>query len=131
MAMPAYPDVFLALAEPLRREILELLGRRGRMGVTAIVETLRRPQPTVSKHLGVLRRTGLVSVAKLGRQRVYAVEAAPLRAVHDWTLMFERFWDHKLDRIQARAERAARADSGEPAAPTRRDIKRRERDGRS
>ncbi len=108
-SLASEPDVFGAIAEPFRREILELLGRQGRMAVSALVEALRRPQPTVSKHLGVLRRAGLVTVSKLGRQRVYEIEAAQLRAVHEWTRSFERFWDHKLDRIRARAERAAGA----------------------
>lgn len=103
----ATADVFSAIAEPRRRQIIELL--RGRQhAVGELVDRLRMPQPAVSKHLGVLRKVGLVSVEKHGQQRFYRLEADNLKTVHDWVKMYERYWSHQLDRIKARAESKAR-----------------------
>jgi DNA-binding transcriptional ArsR family regulator len=101
-------DVFNAIAEPRRRQIVELLAQRGALAVGALVLTLGLPQPAVSKHLGVLRKVGVVAVIKQGRERVYNLEAEKLKTVHDWVKAFERLWDHQLDRIKERAERRAR-----------------------
>lgn len=106
---PTTADVFNAIAEPRRREILNFLAANGALAVSALVLALGLPQPAVSKHLGVLRQVGLVSVTKQGQQRIYQLEAARLKAVHDWVRNYERFWAHHLDRVKARAERAARA----------------------
>ena len=100
------PDVFSAIAEPRRREILQVLARRGPREVGELVIELGVPQPLVSKHLAVLRRVGLVAVKRRGRFREYRVNAQELRTVHDWTRMFEKFWTHQLDRIKQRAEQA-------------------------
>lgn len=62
-------------------------------------------QPSVSKHLGVLHRVGLVTQRRHGRQILYRTNAVQLKAIHDWTRRFERFWTTKLDRIKQRAER--------------------------
>src|ERR1700689_2221898 len=112
-------DVFNAIAEPRRRQIVELLARRGALAVGALVVTLGLPQPAVSKHLGVLRKVGLVAVVKQGKQRVYNLEAQKLKTVHDWVKAFEELWGHKLDRIKERAERRARelAESSTPLKP--------------
>ncbi|MBL0922540.1 MAG: helix-turn-helix transcriptional regulator [Phycisphaerales bacterium] len=104
-------DVFNAIAEPRRREILDLLARAGELAVGALVEALRLPQPAVSKHLGVLRAVGLVSVKREGQRRVYAINAAELRPVHQWVSNYERLWTHQVDSIQRRAERRARMGS--------------------
>src|SRR5262245_48837535 len=101
-------DVFNAIAEPRRRQIIELLARRGTLAVGAFVIILGLPQPAVSKHLGVLRKVGLVSVEKDGRQRVYRLNAKQLKSVYDWAKAFEQLWSHQLDRIKQRAERRAR-----------------------
>jgi DNA-binding transcriptional ArsR family regulator len=101
-------DVFNAIAEPRRRQIVEVLARRGAIAVSVLVVTLGMPQPAVSKHLGVLRKVGLVSVTKQGQQRLYQLEAHKLKAVHDWAKKFERHWSHQLDRIKQRAERRTR-----------------------
>lgn len=69
-----------------------------------LVKALRIPQPTVSKHLGVLRKVGIVSVSKRGRQRMYRLNAKELKPVHDWVRTYERFWARQLDRIKVRAE---------------------------
>ena len=101
-------DVFNAIAEPRRRQIVELLARGGALTVGALVVALGLPQPAVSKHLGVLRKVGVVAVIKQGQQRVYSLEAAKLKTVHDWVKAFEELWDHQLRRIKERAEQRAR-----------------------
>jgi len=101
-------DVFNAIAEPRRREIIELLAAGGETAVGELVRTLRIAQSAVSKHLGVLRRVRIVSVSKRGRRRVYRLNARELKPVHDWVKNYERFWSHQLNRIKARAEQKAR-----------------------
>ena len=105
------PDVFSAIAEPRRRQIIDLLARRS-LPVGTIVLTLGLPQPAVSKHLGVLREAGIVYVSKQGRQRVYALNHEPLRPIGDWLKTFEQHWERQLDRIRIRAERRALAQAG-------------------
>src|SRR3984957_1375995 len=107
-------DVFNAIAEPRRREIVELLADRGALAVGALVVSLGLPQPAVSKHLGVLRKVGVVVVIKQGKQRVYNLEAEKLKTVHDWVKAFEELWGHQLDRIKDRAERRAREKTESP-----------------
>ena len=113
-------DVFNAIAEPRRREILDLLARGGAQAVGALVEALRMPQPAVSKHLAVLRAVGIVSVQREGQRRVYALNAEELKPVHTWVSEYERLWTHQLDRIQQRAERRARMGAPSPKSPTKR-----------
>lgn len=100
-------DAFNAIAEKRRRAILDVLRDGGPHAVGEVVERLRMPQPVVSKHLGVLREVGIVSVTRHGRQRWYRLNAQELKPVHDWVQKYERFWTHQLDRIKARAERKA------------------------
>jgi DNA-binding transcriptional ArsR family regulator len=100
-------DVFSAVAEPKRREVLgTLLG--GERPVNEIVDVLGWPQPQVSKHLAVLRQVGLVAVSRRGRERVYSVNGERLKPIHEWSKMYEKFWQHQLDRIKERAEAKAR-----------------------
>src|SRR3954469_12044601 len=112
---PTTADVFNAIAEPRRRQIIDLLAGRGALAVGTLVATLGLPQPAVSKHLGVLRKVGLVAVVKQGKQHVYSLEAEKLKTVHDWVRAFEGLWGHQLDRIKERAERRAREQAGSPA----------------
>src|SRR5687767_10972320 len=110
--MPRAPttlDPFNAVAEPKRRRVLEVLAEsEGELPVNDIVASLRWPQPMVSKHLGVLKEVGLVSVREDGRQRFYRINGEVLKPVYEWAKTFERFWTHHLDRIQQRAEQKAR-----------------------
>jgi len=106
---PAASRVFAALAEPRRRRILDLLGRSGPLAAGVLVRRMRLPQPTVSKHLGVLRAAGVVTSTRRGRLRVYHLNGAALRPVHDWITPYERFWSHHLGLIKESAERAARS----------------------
>lgn len=104
---PTTSDAFNAVAEPMRRQILDLLAR-GERPVNDIVATLGLAQPQVSKHLRVLREVGLVTVRVSGQQRLYALDAGRLKTIHDWVRTFEPFWDRQLDRIKERAERKAK-----------------------
>ncbi|MEZ5403002.1 MAG: metalloregulator ArsR/SmtB family transcription factor [Bryobacteraceae bacterium] len=97
-------DVFNAIAEPARRDLLAFLAARER-AVNDIVTELRLPQPSVSKHLRVLRDTGLVDARRDGRQVFYRTNAGALKPVHDWAGMFETHWRRQLLRIKERAER--------------------------
>jgi DNA-binding transcriptional ArsR family regulator len=97
-------DVFNAIAEPRRRDILVLLAPR-EQAVGEIAAALSLNQPSVSKHLKVLRGVGLVEVRREGRQMFYRTNAAGIRPLHEWALTFERFWSHQLARVKARAER--------------------------
>jgi DNA-binding transcriptional ArsR family regulator len=96
-------DAFNAVAEPRRREILNYLALQERP-VGDIVATLGLEQPSVSKHLRVLRDVGLVDVRRDGRQKLYRTNAEAIRPLHEWTGKFERFWQHQLSRIKERAE---------------------------
>lgn len=114
---PSTLDAFAAIAEPRRREILGALSRGlpvadGGRDVTWLVEELGWPQPQVSKHLGVLREVGLVSVVRKGRRRMYSLNGEELKPVYEWVKRYERFWEHQLDRIKARAERMEREKKG-------------------
>jgi DNA-binding transcriptional ArsR family regulator len=93
-------DVFNAIAEPQRREILALL-RAGERPVTQLAQELGMTQPGASKHLRVLREVGLVRDRKAGKQRLYGLDARGLRPVHEWTGGFERFWNESFDRLDA------------------------------
>lgn len=97
-------DPFNAVAEPKRRRVLEVLAE-GEMPVNDLIGRLGWPQPMVSKHLGVLKEVGLVSVRREGRKRLYQVNGEKLKSIHDWAKLFERFWANQLLRIKERAER--------------------------
>jgi DNA-binding transcriptional ArsR family regulator len=101
-------DVFNAIAEPRRRQIVDLLALGSERDVTEIVLNIGLPQPAVSKHLGVLRKVGLVSVHKAGQRRLYRLNPQELKPVHDWIQTFERFWTDHLDSIKEAAERKAK-----------------------
>lgn len=101
-------DVFNAIAEPRRREIVELLALAVERDVTELVLKLGLSQPAVSKHLGVLRKVGLVAVHKAGQRRLYRLNPRELKPVHDWIQTFERFWTDQLTSIKQVAEQTAR-----------------------
>ena len=97
-------DTFNAIAEPRRRDILDYLAPRERP-VGDIVIALGLAQPSVSKHLRVLRDVGLVEVRRDGRQVFYRTNAEGIRPLHEWSARFERYWRHQLRRVKERAER--------------------------
>lgn len=91
-------DVFNAVAEPRRREILDRL-REGEMAVSDVVASLGLEQPQASKHLRVLREVGAVRVRRDGRRRIYRLNAAALRPIHDWVGQYERAWEERFDAL--------------------------------
>src|SRR6202021_1102401 len=97
-------DAFNAVAEPRRRDILNYLALQER-SVGDIVDRLSMEQPSVSKHLRVLRDVGLVQVRRDGRRMFYRTNAEAIRPLHEWTSTFERFWARQLNRIKERAEK--------------------------
>jgi DNA-binding transcriptional ArsR family regulator len=96
-------DVFSAVAEPKRRQVLDLLVGH-ELYVNDMVEALGWAQPMISKHLAVLRQVGLVSIRRQGQHRMYRVNGDEMKPIHDWSRKFERFWTEQLDRIKKRAE---------------------------
>lgn len=111
-------DAFNAVAEPRRREILSYLALRDR-AVGDIVISLHLAQPSVSKHLRVLRDVGLVRARREGRRMLYRTNAAAIRPLHEWARTFEHLWAHQLLRIKDRAE--AKAQKSESALPTKKE----------
>ena len=101
-------DVFNAIAEPRRREIVDLLSLGAERDVTELVLKLGLPQPAVSKHLGVLRKVGVVAVHKAGQRRLYRLNPRELKPVHDWIQNFEQFWTGHLASIKEVAEQKAK-----------------------
>jgi DNA-binding transcriptional ArsR family regulator len=91
-------DAFTAVAEPRRRDILDLLAQ-GERPVNDLVAALGVTQPQVSKDLRVLREVGLVDVRDEGRLRVYRLNGAPLRQIADWLARYERLWAERFDRL--------------------------------
>lgn len=91
-------DVFNAVAEPRRREILDLLAESER-SVSEIVTELPVSQPQVSKHLKVLKEVGLVRSRSEGRSRLYRLDPLALKPIHDWLEDYERLWNERLDRL--------------------------------
>jgi len=96
-------DAFNAVAEPRRRDILSYLALEERP-VGDIVDALGLGQPSVSKHLRVLKDVGLVRVRRDGRHMLYRTHAEAIRPLHEWTETFERYWSHQLQRLKERAE---------------------------
>ncbi len=99
-------DAFNAVAEPRRRQILNFLALQERP-VGEIVAALGFEQPSVSKHLKVLKDVGLVRVRREGRQMLYRANPEAIRPMWEWTKTFERYWAHQLLRVKERAEAAA------------------------
>jgi|HubBroStandDraft_2_1064218.scaffolds.fasta_scaffold1573998_1 DNA-binding transcriptional ArsR family regulator len=100
-------DVFNAVAEPRRREILTLLVVK-ELPVGDIVALLKVDQPSVSKHLRVLRDVGLVHMRRNGRHKLYRTNAHAIQPLHQWAETFERYWTHQLNRVKERAEAKAK-----------------------
>jgi len=105
-------DAFNAIAEPRRRAILALLCGAER-AVNEVVDELALDQPSVSKHLRVLREVDLVRVRRDGRRRLYSANPEALEPVSDFVRDLERFWDRNLDRLKVLAERRSRKDEKE------------------
>lgn len=105
-------DAFNAVAEPRRRQILDVLAG-GERPVNDLVTLLGLAQPLVSKHLRVLREVGLVDVRDEGRQRVYRLNAHPLKPIHDWVKNYERLWSQRFDRLDVVLQELKEKDEGD------------------
>jgi len=91
-------DAFNAVAEPRRREILDLL-TSGELAVNDLVALLGQAQPQVSKHLRVLREVGLVDVRDEGRERMYRLNGRPLKPIHDWVSNYQQAWEERFQAL--------------------------------
>ena len=108
-------DAFNAVAEPRRRQILDLLVA-GERPVSALVEATRLAQPQVSKHLRVLREVGAVEVREQGRQRLYRLNGRALKPIHDWVKSYEQTWSerfHALDELLEELKQEEQEDGSE------------------
>jgi DNA-binding transcriptional ArsR family regulator len=93
-------DVFNALAEPKRRQIVDrLAGAENELTVTELVDLVGLAQPQVSKHLRVLREVGAVVVREDGRQRLYRLNGRALKPIHDWVKSYERLWSERFEQL--------------------------------
>jgi DNA-binding transcriptional ArsR family regulator len=114
-------DAFNAVAEPRRRQILDLLAE-GERPVNDLVRLIGLPQPQVSKHLRVLREVGVVDVRDAGRQRLYRLNGPALKPIHDWVSGYERLWSDRFAQLDVVLEELAAA-----AAPApRKDLQQKE-----
>jgi len=105
-------DAFNAVAEPRRRQILDVLAG-GERRVNDLVARLGVPQPQVSKHLRVLREVGLVEFRDEGRQRMYRLNGEPLRPIHEWVKNYERTWNERFDALEEVLEELKRKEEGD------------------
>ena len=105
-------DTFNAIAEPRRREILDLLAT-GEHAVNDLVEALALAQPQVSKHLRVLREVGAVDVLQDGRRRVYRLNGHALKPIHDWVKRYEQTWEERFEALDDVLEELKQKETGD------------------
>lgn len=91
-------DVFAAVGDPTRRAVLDMLSR-GELGAGEIARPFRMSRPAISQHLKVLRRAGLVTVQRRGREQIYSLSPEPLREVYDWVERYRAFWATRLEAL--------------------------------
>ena len=105
-------DAFNAVAEPRRRQILDVLAQ-GERSVNDLVAALELAQPQVSKHLRVLREVGAVEVREDGRRRLYRLNGQALKPIHDWVKDYERTWSERFDELDVVLEELKRKEEGD------------------
>ncbi len=96
----SHEAIFTALADPTRRAIFEHLCHDGAQTVHALTAQAGVTQPAVSKHLGILKRAGLVADQRKGRETRYSARPAALAPLVDWTTRMASFWQHRFDRLE-------------------------------
>ncbi len=101
---PTTHDPFNAVAEPRRRQLIQAMGEQ-ELSVNELVALLGWNQPSVSKHLGVLKQVGLVKERRVGRQRMYRVNAERLKPIFEWVAPFEKIWSERFDRLDVVLEK--------------------------
>lgn len=97
-------SVFSAVADPTRRQILDLLARNDELPLHRITAHFPMGRTAISKHLNILKEAGLVEHRKVGREIRYQLNAAPLREIQEWVSFYERFWTHRMARLKALLE---------------------------
>ncbi len=97
-------DVFLAVADSTRRQILERLRRCGPLSIKQLAEPLPISRQAVTKHLDALQEAGLVRMRRVGRLRLQSLDATPLRKMDDWLKPYADFWDERLERLKLHLE---------------------------
>jgi DNA-binding transcriptional ArsR family regulator len=105
-------DAFNAVAEPRRRQILDVLAG-GERPVNDLVALLGLAQPQVSKHLRVLREVGLVNAREEGRQRVYRLNGHSLKPIHDWVSNYEQLWNERFEALDEVLEKLKQEEDGD------------------
>jgi DNA-binding transcriptional ArsR family regulator len=105
-------DAFNAVAEPRRRQILDLLAD-GERPVNDLVQLLGLAQPQVSKHLRVLREVGAVEVREDGRRRLYRLNGRALKPIHDWVQGYEQLWSERFDELDVVLEELKKKEKGD------------------
>jgi DNA-binding transcriptional ArsR family regulator len=105
-------DAFNAVAEPRRRQILDVLAG-GERPVNEVVRLVGLAQPQVSKHLRVLREVGVVDVRDEGRRRLYRLNGRALKPIHDWVKNYERTWSERFDQLDVVLEELKRKEEGD------------------
>lgn len=117
-------SVFEIIAEPNRRAILSLLVASDQ-SVGEIERQLRMPQPTVSKHLRVLREAGFVESTVDAQRRLYRLKPGPLQKVDAWLAQFRRFWSAHVDALERHLDRMDRVPGKQPSSPKKKTLRRR------
>jgi DNA-binding transcriptional ArsR family regulator len=92
-------DVFQAISDPIRREIILLLSEKN-LTLNGVSQNFRISRPAISKHIKILEECGLVKINQLGRERYCNVNPEPLNEVYDWLSYFDKFWDKKLNSLK-------------------------------
>ena len=101
-------DVFNAIAEPRRREIIDAIGMEEK-GVNELAALLKIAQPSVSKHLRVLKEVSILTMRRNGKERLYSLNPESLKPIHDWTSGYREYWETQTDSIKERAETIAKS----------------------
>jgi DNA-binding transcriptional ArsR family regulator len=94
-------DVFTALANPTRRNIIGMLAEQGELSATDIADKFDSSPPAISQHLKVLREAKLIQMEKRSRQRIYRLNAAGIGKIDRWVRETKELWDARLDRLDA------------------------------
>jgi len=93
-------DAFTALAEPTRRNIMEMLAVNGNLSATDIYSKFKASPPAISQHLKVLREANLVRVEKRAQKRIYYVNPEPMKELEKWIQIFTKQWQDRHDRLE-------------------------------
>lgn len=110
-------DAFTALAEPTRRNILEVLAVNGNMPATSIYRYFKASPPAISQHLKVLREARLVRVEKRAQQRIYYVNPEPMKELERWVRRFAAIKDQEYEKLDSLLEQMKQDNPDAPMLP--------------